>query len=165
MFGKGTVVVIVSLVVLAGIRWYREWRHGEKNSAVLVSGPELSRRDLLLAILADLAKRQDDSFCTFGPTRDEEVWFQVTGATDSLGCGNLSWPRTHEFPASLAQLGIAVPPNLEVTHDDSHEGRRVITFTCDDLTVEQWADLIQAVFRQVHRLSPDAPIKGWVTRS
>ena len=85
-------------------------------------------------------------------------------ATGSLKGGNLAWPRSRDFFASLAELGITVPPNLEVIHDETPEGTRVLTFNCDDPTVELWPDLIHAVFGQVHQLNPDAPITRWVTR-
>ena len=159
----GTVVVIVGALIIAAI-YYRDRSRREKDSSVLVSGPELSWRELFLTVLTDLSQRRQDSFCTFGPERDENVWFQVTGATNSLCCGNLSWPKSGDLAAGLGKLGIPVPANLEVTLDEPLESTRTVMFNCDDLTVEQWADLIQAVFRQVHDLSPDDPIKGWVTR-
>ncbi len=151
-------LLLLSVILIAYVAVF-----SEKDSPAVFSGENRTQRNLIVEVLQELGSRKRESFCTFEYVDDSTVWFQVSGR--DLSTGNLPWPIAGDPIVELAKLHAPAPNGLKLTHDDTHEERRVITFDCEPTTPAAWADFINAVFQTVHALPDDGRLRGWVTRA
>ena len=133
------------------------------ESSPLVSGPALLPRNLYTNALRRLAACAYDAFATFELASNARLWCQVSG-TD-LRLGNCPWPVLDEScEQTMQRLGVPVPPGFAIVAEDRYD-MRVITFNCDTMTPETWAEFIHALFTRVHNEPGDYCVKGWITRA
>lgn len=133
------------------------------ESSPLVSDAHVLPRDVFTQVLEHLATRKHEAFATFECVDNPKLWFQVSGA--SLATGNGPWPTAPEpIEDTMHRLGVPVPAGFAVVTDDKYD-TRVITFECEPMTPEAWAEFIRAFFTQVHNVVASYRVKGWVERA